>query len=134
MVDSYEKWLTDVKDSLESADMALDNWQNIWPFDFQQNFRAGMKADVAAIKASHFWWQEQATRKNIFPAAYGAIPNWRTFKWHHSRGTFLTGVLHKRLGNNCFRRWERCSRQTQRFAERRLVKESSSEPRSGASP
>jgi hypothetical protein len=59
MANSYEKWLNDVRAALESINMGFDDWQNIWPFDFQHEFNAGVKAEDAAMKASRFWWREQ---------------------------------------------------------------------------
>src|SRR6266851_4258030 len=32
--------------------MHLHDWQGLWPFDFQQEFKAGVKADDAAMKAN----------------------------------------------------------------------------------
>jgi hypothetical protein len=59
MADSYEKWLSDVQAALQSINMPFDDWQNIWRFDFQREFNAGVKADNAAMKANRFWWHEQ---------------------------------------------------------------------------
>jgi hypothetical protein len=59
MADSYEKWLNDVKDALDSVNMPFDDWQSRWRFDFHREFNAGVKADDAAMKANRFWWHEQ---------------------------------------------------------------------------
>jgi hypothetical protein len=59
MANPYEKWLSDVQAALQSINMPFDDWQNLWPFDFQQEFKAGVKADDAATKANRFWWHEQ---------------------------------------------------------------------------
>jgi hypothetical protein len=39
--------------------MPFRDWQRRWQFDFQQEFKAGMMADDAAMKAKRFWWREQ---------------------------------------------------------------------------
>jgi hypothetical protein len=39
--------------------MSMDDWQSRWPFDFQAEYKAGTKADDAAMKANRFWWHEQ---------------------------------------------------------------------------
>jgi hypothetical protein len=59
MTKSYEKWLSDVQAALKAINMPFDDWQNIWRFDFQREFNAGVKADDAAMKANRFWWHLQ---------------------------------------------------------------------------
>src|SRR5258708_25376141 len=59
MSDRYEAWITDVQQALRSINMSMDDWQSRWPFDFQAEYKAGTKADDAAVKANRFWWQEQ---------------------------------------------------------------------------
>jgi len=32
----YDKWLGDVQEALNSINMSIDDWQNVWPFDFRK--------------------------------------------------------------------------------------------------
>jgi hypothetical protein len=57
--DSYDDWLNDVRAALQSINMPMDDWQNNWPFDFNQEFRLGTGPTRAAEKANRFWWREQ---------------------------------------------------------------------------
>jgi antirestriction protein ArdC len=59
MADAYEIWIGEVQQTLGSINMSMDDWQSRWPFDFQAEYKAGTKADDAAIKANRFWWHEQ---------------------------------------------------------------------------
>ena len=59
MSNRYEAWITDVQQALSSINMSMDDWQSRWPFDFQAEYTAGIKADDAAMKANRFWWHEQ---------------------------------------------------------------------------
>jgi hypothetical protein len=59
MADTYEIWIADVQHALGSINMPMDEWQSLWPFDFQAEYAAGTKADDAAMKANRFWWYEQ---------------------------------------------------------------------------
>jgi hypothetical protein len=59
MSNGYEAWIRDVQQALGSINMAMDDWQSRWPFDFQAEYNAGTKADDAAMKANRFWWHEQ---------------------------------------------------------------------------
>jgi len=56
---TYEIWLRNVADALNSINMPIDDWQAIWPFDFRGAFDAGSSADDAARKANQFWWKRQ---------------------------------------------------------------------------
>jgi hypothetical protein len=55
---SHEEWLKDVQTALRSINLPFDDWHNRWQFNFEQEFRAGVKADDAAMKANRFWWHE----------------------------------------------------------------------------
>lgn len=57
--DTYQIWLSRVQAALQSINMLFDDWQNVWRFDFENEFNAGAKADDAAMKANRFWWHEQ---------------------------------------------------------------------------
>jgi hypothetical protein len=35
MADAYQLWLDQVRDALRSINMALEDWQGIWRFDFE---------------------------------------------------------------------------------------------------
>ena len=59
MSNRYEAWITDVQQALRSINMSMDDWQSCWFFDFQAEYKAGSKADAAAMKANRFWWHEQ---------------------------------------------------------------------------
>jgi hypothetical protein len=48
-----------VRAALNEINMALEGWQDIWPFNFRREFDAGVSADDAAMKANKFWWREQ---------------------------------------------------------------------------
>lgn len=56
---TYEVWICEVQKALRSINMSMDDWQSLWPFDFQVEYKAGAKADDAAMKANRFWWHEQ---------------------------------------------------------------------------
>jgi len=57
--DTYQVWLSRVQAALQSINMPFDDWQSVWRFDFEKEFKAGVKADDAAMKANRFWWHEQ---------------------------------------------------------------------------
>jgi hypothetical protein len=59
MVDTYEVWIGEVQQALRLINMSMDDWQSLWPFDFQAEFRAGTSADEAGMKANRFWWLAQ---------------------------------------------------------------------------
>jgi hypothetical protein len=61
---TYEAWLEEVDTALKSVNMARDQWQSIWPFDFQKAFAAGVSAHDAAEKANRFWWRQQNVSVN----------------------------------------------------------------------
>jgi len=55
----FDSWLRQVRSALESINMPMDDWQQIWFFDFDDEFKAGTQASEAAIKANKFWWHQQ---------------------------------------------------------------------------
>jgi hypothetical protein len=59
MPDTYEVWLSSVRDALQSINMPMDDWQSRWPFDFASAYKAGTVANDAATKANRFWWHQQ---------------------------------------------------------------------------
>ena len=59
MSSGYPEWMTEVNDALRSINMSMDDWQSRWPFDFEAEYKAGTRADDAALKANRFWWFEQ---------------------------------------------------------------------------
>ena len=59
MSNGYEAWISDVQQALGSINMSMDDWQSRWRFDFQAEYKAGTKADDAAMKANRFWWHQQ---------------------------------------------------------------------------
>jgi hypothetical protein len=59
MSKAYEVWIGEVQGALRSINMSIGDWQTRWPFDFQAEYKAGIKANDAAMKANRFWWQQQ---------------------------------------------------------------------------
>lgn len=59
MSGSYSDWIADVNEALRSINMSMDDWQPRWAFDFGAEFKAGTRADDAAMKANRFWCFEQ---------------------------------------------------------------------------
>lgn len=59
LVKTYEVWIGDVQKALLSVNMSMNDWQSMWPFNFQAEYNAGTNADDAAMKANRFWWQQQ---------------------------------------------------------------------------
>jgi len=59
MSDGYNDWIEEVNAALRSINMSMNDWQPRWPFDFGAEYKAGTKADDAAMKANRFWWFEQ---------------------------------------------------------------------------
>lgn len=59
MTADYTTWLNDVHSELDSMNMRTDTWQKAWPFDFEEEYRKGTAANVAAEKANRYWWHEQ---------------------------------------------------------------------------
>jgi hypothetical protein len=50
----YERWLTDVRSTLDSLNMPMDDWQGVWAFEFRAEFNSGTKPDDAAMKANRY--------------------------------------------------------------------------------
>jgi hypothetical protein len=59
MGDAYKVWIGEVEKALRSINMSMDVWQGLWPFEFEAEYKAGTKADDAAMKANRFWWRRQ---------------------------------------------------------------------------
>lgn len=59
MSTEIQQWLTGVRQGLCSINMEMDDWQSIWPFDFEGEHRAGTLPNDAAMKANRFWWKKQ---------------------------------------------------------------------------
>jgi len=59
MADAYEAWLDQVRDALRSINMAMEDWQPLWPFDFSGEHDTGTTPDEAAMKANRYWWHQQ---------------------------------------------------------------------------
>lgn len=55
----YDEWIAQVRESLSSIGMKLDDWQPSWRFDFEREFQAGTDAGAAALRANRFWWHQQ---------------------------------------------------------------------------
>lgn len=54
----YQLWLDQVREALELNNMHMDDWQRMWPFDFQAEYKAGSKAEHTAKTVNQFWWNE----------------------------------------------------------------------------
>lgn len=39
MPTDYDRWLAEVRDALRSINMGMDDWQPVWPFDFDAEHR-----------------------------------------------------------------------------------------------
>ena len=59
MTDQFTSWLEQVKESLRSINMPMDDWQRTWEFDFRGQFEKGIPPADAAEAANRFWWHEQ---------------------------------------------------------------------------
>lgn len=55
----FKTWLDQVKESLRSINMPMDDWQRTWQFDFRTQFKKGFAPADAAEAANRFWWHEQ---------------------------------------------------------------------------
>ncbi len=55
----YTAWLRDVRATLASINMPMDEWQKTWRFDFEREFKVGTDAATAADLANRYWWHEQ---------------------------------------------------------------------------
>jgi hypothetical protein len=58
-----DQWLKEVT-AAETVNMPMADWQNLWPFDFQAQYAAGVTPDDAAMKANRYWWHEQNKSQN----------------------------------------------------------------------
>lgn len=59
MTETYDIWLDKVRDTLRSINMRIEEWQSVWPFDFNAEYNAGADPGDAATKANRYWWREQ---------------------------------------------------------------------------
>jgi len=59
MSDAFQEWLLLVKASLETVNMAYTEWQERWPFDFEDAFQSGVAPADAAAAANRHWWRSQ---------------------------------------------------------------------------
>jgi hypothetical protein len=59
MRQTYGGWLDEVRDALRSINMPMEDWQNIWAFDFPKEYKNGTTPNDAGAKANRFWWHEQ---------------------------------------------------------------------------
>jgi hypothetical protein len=57
--EKYETWLQQVEEALNSINMPMQDWQNLWAFDFSREHGAGASPDAAAMKANRYWWHQQ---------------------------------------------------------------------------
>jgi hypothetical protein len=56
---TYESWLREVRATLASINMLLEDWQKQWAFDFEGQYSAGASPNEAAERANRFWWYKQ---------------------------------------------------------------------------
>jgi hypothetical protein len=59
MIETYEQWLSQVRQALDSINMPMDDWQRTWPFAFRDEHAQGTSPNDAAMKANRYWWHEQ---------------------------------------------------------------------------
>jgi hypothetical protein len=62
LTNAYDTWLVEVRKTLDSINMPMEDWQAVSPFDFKREYVAGVSADDAALTANKFWWQQQNRR------------------------------------------------------------------------
>ena len=55
----FDAWLLQVKKALASINMGFDDWQGIWPYDFEKDHRSGVAPKQAALNANTYWWKRQ---------------------------------------------------------------------------
>jgi len=55
----FQDWLNEVRGALQSINMPMDDWQRLWPFDFEGEHRAGATPWDAAARANRHWWHQQ---------------------------------------------------------------------------
>jgi len=60
LASSYNAWPTKVRETLDSINMPMEEWQAVSAFDFEQEFAAGSSPDDAALRANRFWWLQQS--------------------------------------------------------------------------
>lgn len=56
---NFETWLRNVRASLAAINMSLEEWQNLFPYDFKADFDAGVNPEEAAKRACNHYWDEQ---------------------------------------------------------------------------
>jgi len=59
MTDAFQIWIGEAQTALRSINMSMEDWQNLWSFDFRREYEAGTNAREAAMKTNRFWWREQ---------------------------------------------------------------------------
>ena len=60
--DTYDAWLKRVRETLDSINMPMEDWQAVSAFDFEREFGAGSSPKDAALTANRFWWLRQNRR------------------------------------------------------------------------
>ena len=60
--DTCGAWLKRVRETLDSINMPMEDWQAVSPFDFGREFAAGISPGEAALRANRFWWLQQNKR------------------------------------------------------------------------
>ncbi len=58
MSQEFESWLGAVDHELKSIKMRVEDWQDLLPFDFGEEFRKDTLAKDAALKAARYWRRE----------------------------------------------------------------------------
>jgi hypothetical protein len=65
---AYNAWLEEVEQALASINMAMEEWQSQWEFDFQREFNAGSTPSDVAMKANTFWAEQKQSHPARLPA------------------------------------------------------------------
>jgi hypothetical protein len=55
----FQQWFSEVRDCLGSINMAMADWQSVWPFDFRHEYDNGTAPLQTAEKANRYWWWRQ---------------------------------------------------------------------------
>lgn len=55
----YGEWFAQVRKDLASINMGVEDWQKLWPFDFEREYKTGSSPSSTASNANRFWWFHQ---------------------------------------------------------------------------
>jgi len=58
-ISAFDDWMAEVRSALESINMSIEDWQGIWPFDFQSEHAKGIAPAGAAEKLLASAWSRR---------------------------------------------------------------------------